>query len=190
MIRNIRGRAGRLGGGATLAVFMLSITPSGLQAADVGALKAAFLYNFAKFAEWPDDVLPSGKRLALCVVGDANVADALEQTIKGRAIDTHELTVQIVKPDGPLAACHLLYVSAGELKHTSATLVVLRTQPVLTVSDADHFAENGGIAQLIVENDRMRFAVNPKAIERSRLRLSAKLLSLAQIIKDDPNALR
>src|SRR5438046_760651 len=62
----------------------------------VSAVRAAFLYNFAKFAEWPADALAPGQRLSLCVLGDKGVADALEQTIKGHTIANHELTVQVV----------------------------------------------------------------------------------------------
>src|SRR2546425_12926839 len=74
------------------------------------ALKAAFLYNFAKFAEWPADILAPGQKLSLCVVGDNAVADALEQTIKGHTIEYHELTVQGGNADRPIRSRDLLYV--------------------------------------------------------------------------------
>jgi uncharacterized protein DUF4154 len=154
---------------------------------DVSALKAAFLYNFAKFSEWPADVLAPGQRIGMCVVGDAAVADALTQTIKGHEIVGHELMVAVLKPDESATACHLLYVSASEVKRSAALLVAARGAPVFTVSDGDQFAESGGVAQLIVENDRMRFAINIASAQRGRLAISSKLLSLATIVKDDPN---
>lgn len=150
------------------------------------ALKAAFLYNFAKFSEWPADALAPGQRLAMCVVGDASVADALGQTIKGHAIDGHELTVTVLKVEESASGCHLLYVSASAIKR-SVALLLSAGASVFTVSDAANFAESGGVAQLIIENDRIRFAINISSSQRGRLNISSKLLSLARIVKDDRN---
>jgi hypothetical protein len=170
---------------ATIVCAFTSLASAeGLTAA---ALRAAFLYNFAKFSQWPADALAPGQRLSLCVVGDAAVADALGQTIKGHAIEDHELTVIVLKVDESSAGCHLLYVSASEIKRSAALLLGAKRAPVFTVSDADGFAESGGVAQLIVENDRMRFAVNVAAAHRTRLNISSQLLSLATIVKDDRN---
>ena len=148
-------------------------------------VKAAFLYNFAKFAEWPADALVPGQRLSLCVLGDNAVADALEQTIKGHTIENHELTVQVVNADGPIRSCHLLYVGGFDAKRATQLIEALKGAPVFTVSDGDKFAELGGVAQLILENDKMRFAINVASAQRARLQLSSKLLSLAKIVKDE-----
>jgi len=176
---------------APVALVVTSLLWSGSAAAEsvtAPTLKAAFLYNFAKFAEWPASALAPGQRLSLCVVGDNAVAEALEQTIKGRGVDSHELTVEIVKADGPIRSCHLLYVSGLERKQAGQLLTSLKSTAVFAVSDADHFAEMGGVAQLIQDNGRMRFAVNIEAARRAQLKISSKLLSLAQIVKDDADA--
>jgi hypothetical protein len=111
----------------------------------VGVLKATFLYNFAKFTEWPTDVLAPGQRLLLCVVGDADVAEALEQTIKGRMLDGHTLEVQVVTLDAlPTFPCHVLYISSNDLKRSAARLAALRTVPTLTVSDGDKLPSTAG----------------------------------------------
>jgi hypothetical protein len=148
-------------------------------------LKAAFLYNFAKFADWPADVLAPGQRLSLCVLGDNAVADALEQTIKGHSTESHELTVQVVGADWPIRSCHLLYVGGLDMKGAIQLVEALKGASVFTVSDCDRFAELGGVAQLILEKDRMRFAINVAAAQRARLQLSSRLLSLAKIVKDE-----
>jgi hypothetical protein len=132
-------------------------------------------------------VLAPGQRLAMCVVGDDAVADALSQTIKGHAIAGRELMVTVLKSDESAAACHLLYVSASEIKRSAALLVAARGAAMFTVSDGNNFAESGGVAQLIVENDRMRFAINVASAQRRHLTISSKLLSLATIVKDDLN---
>jgi len=195
LTRRHHARRARKRRGAVLAALLFWIAPVqayGEVASGVTApmLKAAFLYNFANFAEWPDGALAAGQRLSLCVAGDDAVADALEKTIKGRKVDTHELTVEVIKPDAPIGSCHLLYVSGLDKKRAGELLDSLKNAPVFTVSDGHRFAEMGGVAQLILENDRMRFAVNVGAARRARLKISSKLLSLATIIKDQPNGQR
>ena len=164
--------------------------PVAAQRTTVPYLKAAFLSNFAKFTEWPADALGIGQDLTLCVLGDVSVADALEQTINGRHVEAHELVVQIVTMDGPIRSCHLLYSTGLDAARSTQLLRSLIGAAVFTVSDNDKFAEGGGIAQLILEGDRMRFAINVASAQRARLNLSSKLLGLAKIVKDGPNVPR
>ena len=171
-------------GVVALASFSLPAWSSG-QSATAAALTSAFLYNFAKFTEWPADSLAPGQRIALCVLGDNAVASALEQTIKGHAIESHELTVELLKPDASARSCHLLYMSGVDEKRSIQVIESLKSAPVLTASDAARFVELGGVAQLTLENGRMRFAINVSAAQRARLQLSSKLLSLARIVKDE-----
>jgi hypothetical protein len=171
-------------GVAVLAALLLAGGPTEAQGVSGPALRAAFLFNFPKFSTWPSDALAPGQRLAMCVVGDAAVADALGQTIKGHAIEGHELTVTVLTTDESAAACHLLYVSAPEIKRSAALMLSVKSASVFTVSDADGFAESGGVAQLIVEDKRIRFSINVAAALRRRLTISSKLLSLATIVKD------
>lgn len=152
------------------------------------ALKAAFLYNFAKFTEWPADMLAPGQRLFVCVIDAKVVADALKQIIQGRAVDGHELIVLVVKPDEPIRSCHLLYVGGRDAKRSSQILDTLKGSAVFSVGESDNFAESGGVAQLILENEKMRFAVNVASVHRARLLVSSKLLTLATIVKDECDA--
>lgn len=168
---------------AVLAV-LLSARSYG-QSATAAALTSAFLYNFAKFTEWPADALAPGQRMALCVLGDNAVASALDQTIKGHAIESHELTVELLKTDASARSCHLLYISGIDEKRSALLIESLKSAPILTASDVNRFAELGGVAQLTLENGRMRFAINVGAAQRARLLLSSKLLSLARIVKDE-----
>jgi hypothetical protein len=171
---------------AVVATMTLSWSArSHAQSATAAALTSAFLYNFAKFTEWPSDSLTPGQRLTLCVIGDNAVADALGLTIKGHAIEGHELTVEVLKADASARSCHLLYASGLDEKRSLQLIENLKTATVLTASDADRFAELGGVAQLILESGRMRFVINVTAAQRARLQLSSKLLSLARIVKDE-----
>jgi len=172
-----------------VAALVACVCPSQVRAESVTApaLKAAFLYNFAKFTGWPSEALAPERRLALCVFGDHAVADALQQTIQRREIKGHELTVEIVEADAAVFTCHLLYMAGHDASRFAPVLEALKSAPVFTVGEAERFVESGGVAQLVFQNNRMRFAINPLAAERARLRLSSKLLSLAKIIKDELN---
>ena len=169
-----------------LAALISSQTPLFAQSVSAAALKAAFLYNFVKFTDWPSDSLAPGQKLLLCITGDDAVADGLQQTIKAHPmIGEHEVTAHAVNADDKrLRSCHLLYVGGLYQKGFIQVLEGLKGVPVFTVSDRDAFTESGGVAQLILENDHVRFAVNPMAAERARLRISSKLLTLARIVKD------
>lgn len=186
LVSGLRAAARRHGWcGLLLAVLVGTASASASdQPVQISRVKAAFLFNFAKFTEWPADRLPLGDTLAMCVVGDFPVADALEITIKGRLVEGHPLSVQLLKADGPLRSCHLVFVGGSEAKRSAEILETLRDASILSVGDAPAFAELGGVAQLIVENERMRFAVNVTAAQRARLQLSSKLLSLATIVRD------
>jgi hypothetical protein len=153
-------------------------------------VKAAFLFNFAAFTEWPSDTLAAGRPLTLCVMGDVSVVDALERAISGRHVEGHELAVQIVTLDDPIRSCQLLYAGGLDAEHSVELLQALRGAAVFTVGDSDRFAESGGVAQLIFEGDRMRFAINVASARRARLTLSSKLLGLAKLVKDGPNVPR
>jgi hypothetical protein len=118
------------------------------------------------------------------VIGDAAVADALDATVQGKAIDGREVAVLRVKADG-LRACHVLSVSGLDRNRSQQVIDELKASPVMTVSDSDRFAESGGIAGFYVEAGKMRFTINLDAALRARLRISSRLLNLAKLVKDD-----
>jgi hypothetical protein len=149
-------------------------------ASDV-AVKAAFLYNFAKFTEWP--ALPAATLLVLCVIGDDAVEDALTQTIRGQVIDGHGLEVRRLTRDLAPQSCHVLFVASSDVRLASPMLSEMRAVPILTVSDGSGFARTIGMIELFVEGGHMRFAVNVDAVQRAGLHLSSRLLGLARIVR-------
>ena len=168
---------------AVVLALLVAGAPLTAQTASAPALKAAFVYNFAKFAEWPADAGKAGP-LTICVLGDLQIANELESTIKGRTIDGREVLVVRIQPEG-VRVCHVLYVSGFDAKRWQQIIDDLKNAPVLTVGDADHFAEGGGIAGLFIDDGRVRFAVNVEAAKRARLQISSRLLSLAKLVKDE-----
>jgi hypothetical protein len=180
-------RRWRLGSSAAVAFACITAPGAGAQTTDP-ALTAAFAYNFARFAEWPAGAVPDVDALTLCVINDRDVGEALRELAKGRLVNGHEVVVRSMKLEGASAgSCHLLYVSGFDEKHLAALLETTRGTSVLTLSDADRFAERGGVARLFVEKATMGFAVNLDAMRRARITLSSKLLSLARIVKDEPH---
>jgi YfiR/HmsC-like len=182
-----RCRGGSLGI-AIIALAATLIAASGI-AADNGtaaapdvAVKAALLYNFAKFAEWP--ALPSGARLLICIVGDDAIAAAVVETVRGQNISGHALDVSRPQDTGSWHVCQLLFIADAETRRSAGALGGIRTLPVLTVSDGKGFSQTAGIIELYVQDERMRFAINVDAAERSGLHLSSRLLGLAKIIRN------
>lgn len=165
---------------------MLIVVRAGLdaQAVTQPALRAAFLYNFAKFTEWPPDSLPTGP-LMLCVIDDSAVEGALSELVGNSTINGRTVTISRNASGARLRACHLLYVGEATPGRAAAILEELLGAPVLTVSNGDDFTRLGGIVGLFVEEGRMRFAINQDAAQRAGVRLSSRLLQLARIIKDD-----
>lgn len=151
--------------------------------ADEYEVKAAFLYNLLRFTEWPAEALPPSTPLAVCVLGGDPFEGALEaalrdKTVQGRALQTRHLH------GAPEARrCQVLFVAASERGRTRAILEALRGAPVLTVGESEGFARVGGVINFVVEGGRLRFEVNPDAAERAGLRLSARVLQLARIVR-------
>jgi hypothetical protein len=145
-------------------------------------IKAAYLYNFAKFVEWPAEVLPPGADILLCVVGNS-VLDGELQALDGRKAGERTLRfVQHNYTDPDLNNCHLLFLGSSEKAHVVVTLKALRDAPVLTLSDIDDFAEKGGGISLLFRDNKVVFEVNLEPIRNARLHLPGQLLNIAAIV--------
>ena len=179
------GRPWLLAAGLWLAGIGASSAGLGAQTASVTELKAAFIYNFARFAEWPPDTLPAGATVVACVAGDDRVAEALSVIMRSRSADAGPMTLRRLRLDSEFQGCHLLYLGNLDIKRATAVVDTLSGIPALTVSDLHGFATiAGGVIELFQENDKMRFVINTRTADRLRIRLSSRLLSLATIVKE------
>jgi hypothetical protein len=163
-------------------------TASTAQTASASSLRAAFLFNFAKFTEWPADALGPAAPLVICVVGDPAAATVLEHSTRTQTVGGHRIVVWQGLGEGPIQSCHVLYFAMTAERQMRALLDSVRGAPVLTVGESPQFAENGGSVQFFRENDRMRFAVNIDAVTEQKLRLSSQLLSLAKLVRTRKDA--
>jgi hypothetical protein len=148
-------------------------------------IKAAILYNFAKFTRWPSAAFASTDApLDLCVIGVDPFGKALA-TIDGKRVGQHTLRTRLIADAAQIASCHLLFVSASETDRLGDVLAAADGAAVLTVADLPEFARAGGMIALKVVEDRTRFDVNQSAADRAGLTLSAKLLRLAETVIQD-----
>jgi hypothetical protein len=163
---------------------------SAMMAAQSGELteyqvKAAFLFNFTKFVEWPGTAFADPRSpIVLGVLGDDPFGGSLSLIVDGQLVRGRGITIRKYRFGDDVRRCHVLFVSASEQARIAQILSALQGTSVLTVSDIAGFAEGGGVVQFFMEEDRVRFVVNAEASSRANLRVSAKLLALAHIIND------
>lgn len=147
-------------------------------------VKAAFIYNFAKFVEWPEEVMGDGRPFVIGIVGQDPFGNFIDEAITGKRIREKKMTVRRFSRIEEAVDSHILFISGSEEKKMTGLLKGLGRAPILTVSDADRFAGQGGMVQLVMEQNRVRFAVNVSAFERAGLKPSSQLLKLARIVPD------
>jgi hypothetical protein len=142
-------------------------------------IKAAFLYNFAKFVQFP----PSDDRpgpLVIGVLGDDPFGRILDEAIKGKTVQGREIGVRRLSDAGDLRRCHMVFVSESETRHLPDIVGRAQHAGVLTVGESAHFLREGGIVRFYVEANRVKFQINADAAERAGLKINSLLLSLAQ----------
>lgn len=159
--------------------------PPGLaaQAPTEFQVKAAYLFNFLKFVEWPDDPAPDSRgKWVIGFIGESPIDSELTHLVEGKNVLGHELLVKKFQAADDLRACNILFITDSEKRRLPAILVALRGSSVLTVADLDNFVGSGGMVQFVVEDARVRVAIDVGATSRARLKVSSKLLALAQIV--------
>lgn len=152
-------------------------------------VKAAFLYNFARFVEWPDRSFASAQSdFTICVLGSDPFGRTLDDALEGKTIGSRRVKLERVKDAARSRQCQIVFVSPSDGGRLPEIIDQLRGASVLVVGETDGFAQAGGTVQFTLDEDRVRFTINPDAAERAGLRLSSKLLALAKIVHDDTSA--
>ncbi len=168
---------------ALIVIAMLNPLPSAGQQFTEEQVKAGFLFNFAKFVEWPaSSFAGTDSAITICVVGNNDFGATLESIVHGKLAGARPVTVRRMRdPREDYRACHMVYFSAFSTKAHSELLVRLRNSSILTVGDSDDFAASGGMITFFLEDARVRFAINPEAARQANLHISSRLLSLAKL---------
>ena len=145
-------------------------------------VKAAFLFNFAKFVEWPPQAFQSaGQPIAICVLGQDPFGSSLDEVVQGKAIGNRKFVVLEISSAKQCGKCHILFVSASQRKRLRADLAEIQGCCALTVGETEEFIDSGGMINLRVQDTHVHMEIDRYAAERAGLRISSKLLSLAEI---------
>lgn len=171
------------------AIVMFSSSPgSGAQSTlpSEYELKAAFLFNFAKFIDWPANNFASPQSaFTICVLGQGPFVQVLDDILQGKQIGDRPLAVQRFKDIAEGRHCQIIFVGSSESAHQMELLENLRGENVLVVGETTGFAESGGTIEFTLEDNHVRFTINIDAADRAGLKFSAKLLALAKIVHDE-----
>lgn len=144
-------------------------------------LKAAFLFNFAKFVEWPPKAFAKDSSpLVVGVLGEKNpFGDDLKRTVRNKTINNRPLEVKEIQSVTEATNCHILFICTSEKKRLPEILDGLRDTPALTVGETDRFIQAGGMINFVLAGNKIRFEINDDAAKKAGLKISSKLLSLA-----------
>jgi len=150
------------------------------QSANEYQVKAAFILNFAKFVDFPNDSFGDGGTLVVGVVGDDPFGSSIDQIINGSNANGRRLVVKRLHSGDNLRACQILFISSSEKKRLGQILESLRGASVMTVSDIANFNQSGGVVRFFIQDDKVRFEINANAASQARLKISSKLMALSK----------
>lgn len=154
-----------------------------VQHADEDRVKAAYLYNFVKFVEWPAASFSgTDDPTVICFIGDDRLAEILQQTVhgkqpKGRPVETRE-----VSEEQQFKSCHILLIAYRDKAHISQILHSVRSTCVLTVGQSEEFTRLGGMINLVRNDSIIELEINPKAAEAAGLKISSRLLAVSRVV--------
>ncbi len=176
---------------AALVLTALACVPlSNAGAADTAAItreyeiKAAFLYNFTKFIEWPQQSFPDANApIVIGVLGDSPGQPALLQFVKDRRINGRAIVVRRVESAQEASATQLLFVATGQEARFEQLQAAISAIPVVTVGESQAFVSDGGAINFVLEGDKVRFEVNTTSADHAGVKISAQLLKLATTVR-------
>jgi hypothetical protein len=167
---------------SAVAVLCVQAQPGAQSASDEYRLKAAFVYRFPQFVEWPASAVEQSRTVDLCVLQPNPFGSELEHLVSGESLSGRPLRVRVVTTIDALQGCHALFASARS-EVAAAALKAVAGRPVLTVGESDQFLEAGGIIALKIVDRRVRFEVNATNAQKAGLRINAQLLNLAVAVR-------
>jgi len=153
-------------------------------------VKAAFLFNFARFVEWPAPAAepPADAPVLICVLGDDPFDKDLERAVKDKQVRGRNVEIKRSAQLGELMACPLIFIGASEERRLEWILGELKGKSVLTVGEFDSFAKRGGMIGFKIESRRVRFDINTQAADAVGLKLSSQLLKVGDVVTPTPAA--
>ncbi|MFO0690144.1 MAG: YfiR family protein [Myxococcota bacterium] len=170
---------------ALLAIFAGILLPRSAPAEAADQVKAAFLFNFARYVEWPESAFASADApIRICLIGGGDFAGVLTSAVSGRTVGVRPVEVVPLSGLADAAQCHLLFFEANAAAEGAAVAERLGSSAVFTISDRAGFALEGGVANFILVDQKIRFEINQKAARRAGLKISSSLLRLAKLVDE------
>lgn len=146
-----------------------------------GRLKSAFIFNFAKFVEWPAEAFSEpNSPLVVCIVGKDTLGSTLDQVIQGKALNGRPVIVRRLAVGQETRTCHILFVSERNGGNLSKILQSVRGASILTVGEGEGFLNAGGIIRFVSVQNRLQFEINSANAGQAGLKISSKLLQLSR----------
>jgi hypothetical protein len=143
-------------------------------------VKAAFLFNFAKFVEWPPDAFAeTNAPIVIGILGENVFGNSLEKVINDRKVNNHGFQFRNFDSPAEATNCQILFISSAKKNDFAKIIAALHNTSVLTVSETDGFIKAGGMINFLFEGNNVRFQISDEAAKKARLKISSKLLSLA-----------
>jgi hypothetical protein len=165
---------------AAFTLFGLGVMPASAQRATESEIKAAYIYNFAKFVGWPESTFAKPNApIRFCVLNDQLFEADLGRIVTSKSVLGHSIAVTGIRDGDQFRECHVLFISALQKKEIKRITSELHGTSVLTVGETAGFLEQGGMINFVVQDDRVQFEVNHKAAEQAGLYVSSRLLGLA-----------
>ena len=146
-------------------------------------LKAAFLFHFAQFVQWPPEALPEKNTpLTIGILGEDPFGKSLDEMVANESVGGHKLLVRRLQRISQADSCHILFISSSEKNRMEQVLSRVNRRSVLTVGETKDFAQRSGIIGFVVAQKRLRLAVNLAAANAAKLTISSKLLRQSEIV--------
>jgi hypothetical protein len=169
----------RVAAALTLACLAVAQTP----ASNEYEVKAAFLFHFSQFVEWPEETFKDARSpLTYCTIGDDPFHGSLDAALNGKTAGARPFRVRHFKQPREIQGCQVLFIGAEEKKFLPAILAGVKGDSALTVGESEHFVQEGGMIGFLPEENKIRFEVNLEATQKAKLRISSRLLALAKSV--------
>lgn len=148
-------------------------------------VKAAFVFNFAKFVEWPQAESTNGTApIVVGILGEDPFGAELDRIVNDRQVNGRPLRLKRFVSLSEVNDCHMLFISSSEKQRLQTIFDSLQSKGILTIGDSENFAKEGGMINFVLEKGKVRFQINIDAAERAGIKLSSQLLKLAHIVKE------
>jgi hypothetical protein len=161
-------------------IFCRAQSSAGFTTHDV---QAAYLYNFAKFVQWPENRETSSQPFSICLLGEDEFGRKLDDLIADETLQGRKIVARRLSSVSAAESCQIVFIGQSEEARLSKELAALNMKPVLTVSALPQFLERGGAVQFLLQNNRVRFAVNLASAQQAGLTLSSELLKVAVFVE-------